>query len=279
MEKQTKSNNIKNEPLVDWLANVPPQDSDWPTDISPQDFAYKVLPELDYVAQLNSIRYLLKAHNRVEEDSHREIKEADDFAKKTTGITNQHATDEWIDRMHDFVYHSAAISMSAVGMLAPFIESIFHQSFHGIHKEFFSDKEKPIDHIRWEKSNAEKWDCHFFWDKNGRKKDLLKGIIQMADSTGLTPFLPNDIERVLKALFAYRNKMFHCGFEWPIEERKKFWDRIQNESWPKNWFSRSTSNEETWIIYLTSDFIEHCIDTIENVIEALGHFVISKSKL
>jgi len=243
------------------------------------DFAFEVLPNLDYDAQLISIRHLLRTYDRVDEDLHTEIKELEEFAKKTTGIRSQHAIDEWIDRMHDSVYQSAAISMSAIGLLAPFIESIFHQAFHGIHKEFFTDQEKSIAHIRWEKSGIEKWDCHFFWDKSGRKKDLLRGIIQLSEATGLKQFLPDDIELVLTVLFAYRNKMFHCGFEWPVEERNKFWSRIQNEHWPDNWLNRSTSGGETWIIYLTSDFIQHCIKTIERVIEALARFAKSQRRL
>ena len=34
--------------------------------------------------------------------------------------------------------------------------------------------------------------------------------------------LPGDLEITLRALFAYRNKMLHCGFEWSEDETTKF---------------------------------------------------------
>ena len=169
--------------------------------------------------------------------------------------------------------------MSAVGMLVPLMESIFYQAFHGIHENLFTEKQNPSSHIRWDQSDADKWDCHLVWGKSGRKEDLVRGIMQLSEATGLKPFLPHDIELVLKVLFAYRNKMFHCGFEWPVVERARFWSRIQNENWPTNWLEKSTSGGEPWIIYLSGEFIQYCVKTIEQLIDSLGKFVVEKSGL
>ena len=244
-----------------------------------RDFACVVLPDLDYDAQLISIRHLLRIHETVDQELNIEIKEIEEFAKNTTGRRNEHAVDEWVDRLHSSVYQSAAHSMSAVGMLAPLMESIFHQAFHGIHEKFFTEKQNLSTHIRWDKSDADKWDCHLVWGKSGRKEDLVRGIIQLSEATGLRTFLPDDIELVLTVLFAYRNKMFHCGFEWPVKERVRFWNRIQNEEWPANWLDNATSGGEPWIIYLSGEFVQHCIKTIEQVINSLGNFVVNKSGL
>ena len=35
-------------------------------------------------------------------------------------------------------------------------------------------------------------------------------------------YLPDDLEPTLSALFAYRNAMFHSGFEWPRKELERF---------------------------------------------------------
>jgi len=244
--------------------------------IDSRDFACVVLPDLDYDAQLIAIRHLLRVHENIDSELKNEIKKIEEFAKNNEGRRNEYAVDEWVDRLHSSIYQSAARSMAAVGMLAPFMESIFFQAFYGIHKNISTTKQNQSNHIRWEQSDADKWDCHIVWDKNGRKEDLVRGIMQLSDATGLKPFLPVDIELVLTVLFAYRNKMFHRGFEWPIEERTRFWSRIKIEKWPTGWLDKATSGSELWIIYLSDEFIQHCIKTIEQIIESLGNFVVNK---
>lgn len=48
-----------------------------------RDFACVVLPDLDYDAQLISIRHLLRIHENVDKELDREIKEIEEFAKNT----------------------------------------------------------------------------------------------------------------------------------------------------------------------------------------------------
>ena len=67
--------------------------------------------------------------------------------------------------------------------------------------------------------------------------------------------------------------MFHQGFEWPLDERKKFVSRIKKENWPVGWLDMATTDGDPWCIYLSNSFIWHCIETIEKVIESIGLFV------
>lgn len=76
----------------------------------------------------------------------------------------------------------------------------------------------------------------------------------------------------MKALIAYRNKMFDHGFEWPVDQRTDFRDRIRSENWPVSWFRSSTVDNEPWIYYLSEAFIEECITLMEEILEALGRF-------
>ena len=241
-------------------------------------FASIVLPDLDYGSQLIAIRHLLRVHENIDNKLIQEIKDIENNAKSSKGVRNEHDVDEWINRLHSSCYQDAAHSMSAVGMLAPLMESIFYQAFNGIQKKLFAADEQTLNgHIRWAQSGPEKWNCHFVWDKkSGWKINLVRGIIQLSDATELTSFLPNDIKWVLTVLFAYRNKMFHFGFEWPKEERKCFWDRIENEDWPPNWLAKATIGDEPWMIYLTSEFIWHCVETIEQIINSLDQIVCEK---
>lgn len=114
-----------------------------------RDFACVILPDLDYDAQLIAIRHLFRVHENVDQDIDREIKEIEEFAKTTKGRRNEHAVDEWVDRLHSSVYQSAAHSMSAVGMLAPLMESIFlstipRNSQKFIHRETKSEQPYPL---------------------------------------------------------------------------------------------------------------------------------------
>lgn len=178
-----------------------------------RDYASFVLPDLDFESQLIAIRHQLKTHKTSDEELAQEIKDIEKYAKSHSGYRNQKAVDDWVDRLHSSVYQSAAHSMAAVGMLAPFIESLFFQSFMGM-KDFFSKGEVACNtHIRWDQSKTDGWDCHYVWGNNSRKRDLVKGIIQLSEATGLTKYLPDDLERTLTILFSYRNKMFHFGFE------------------------------------------------------------------
>jgi hypothetical protein len=118
------------------------------------------------------------------------ITKREEFVKNATGILNQmHAEDDWIDHMHTATYQGAARSMAAVGMLAPLAESLFYHSFSGIHRILETNSIPVGSSVR----PKEDWDCHYVWGKTSRRKDLVAGIIQLAESIGLDTHLPNDL--------------------------------------------------------------------------------------
>lgn len=91
-------------------------------------FACVVLPELNYDAQLIAIRHLLKLHEDVHDDLYNEINELEQSVKNSQGIICELFECEREEKLAFSVYQSAAHSMSAVGMLAPLMESIFFPS-------------------------------------------------------------------------------------------------------------------------------------------------------
>jgi len=242
--------------------------------LSPKDYACLVIPNLDYESQLYAIRDLINLHIHMEEHVDSDLKAMKDSEEKYGNLKSDNFITEWEQRVHESVYQSAAYSMAAVGMLSPLMESLFTHAFEGIREKFFSPQQDNNQHKRWEYIECDKWNCHIAWGTSGRKDDLVRGILQLSDAIGLKPFLPSDIEHVLEALFSYRNRMFHHGFEWPLAQRQKYWKRINSSRWDKSWFIASTTNEEPWIIYLTDMFISHCISTIENIIESIGAYVL-----
>jgi hypothetical protein len=94
-------------------------------------------------------------------------------------------------------------------------------------------------HLRWAASGQNLWDCHFFYNGTKWKKDFT----------------------------------IHNGFGWPLDERVKFGKRIRCKGWPNDWFSTATSDEEPWIFYLSEQYIEHCLEMIEQVLDAIGGFI------
>ena len=243
---------------------------------SNRDQALFLMDEIDLEAQLLAIKGLLKRNREAEKQVSEAIKQLDKQARSYSGDDERHQMfmeDRWLDALHGTVFQDAAHSMSALGMLAPLLETVFVSIFTGLKKrEEMHSSTSKIDERR-SFSNSEYWNPHFDFQRNGRRKDLVKGTIQLSISTGLREFLPDDLDKVLSAIFSYRNKMFHFGFEWPKEERRKFEKRIKDEKWPENWFSKSTSGGDPWIFYMSSEFIELCLMTIDKVLDGVGAFL------
>ena len=62
--------------------------------------------------------------------------------------------------------------------------------------------------------------------------------------------------------------MFHCGFEWPVDERTSFQKRIVASGWPLQWFAQAEIGGEPWVYYMTQEFIDHCLKTMNRVMSA-----------
>ena len=206
------------------------------------------LEEINYSSQLFAIRDLLYRQERADRKLLGRIEEADEVARRTRGRANEHAVDHWVGLVEMSCYQDAAHSMAAVGMLAPFIESVFQSAFCYIG-----------DELPWGK--------------------LVKNIVKRVKNVGMEEYLPEDLEPTLSALFEYRNNMFHGGFEWSSKRLKKFERLMDENGWTPEWFSMATSDDEPWMFYMTSAFIEHCLEMAEKVIKGIEQFCLEKSGL
>jgi hypothetical protein len=227
----------------------------------------------NYDAQLSAVHDLLQRHGAASKSLTEKIREIDALARKSSGDAYGWWEDEYGRHFYESVYQDAAHSMAAVGMLAPLIESMFDRIFCGIRREGY-----PViaAHPRWQWSTSRpkwarhEWNAQYIFNGQQPSKNIVRGVIELAEATGLLPHLPGDLEITLRALFAYRNKMLHCGFEWPADERTKF--EVNRNDWPNNWFSSATSGNQPWIFYLTDDFINHLLRTIDAVLDGVGTF-------
>ena len=234
-------------------------------EVSNRELACLVLKELDYESQLNAISDLLGRNNAADSGLTSAIGETDSFARSTG---SEQAVNEWVDLVHASTYQSAAHSMAAVGMLVPLIESLFYQGFQGIRTRYYEERTVPSGHARSDLPPEKFWDCHKV--EKGRGGVVL-GILGLAEAIGFAPHLPRDSQRLLTALYGYRNKMFHFGLEWPIEERRKFAKRISDEGWD-DWFPRATTDHEPWIFFMTDSFISDCLTLVHQLLDGFGAY-------
>ncbi|WP_162930198.1 hypothetical protein [Pseudophaeobacter sp. EL27] len=228
--------------------------------------------EQNYEAQLLAIKGALSRNKEAENEFSKGIqhmREQLNLLDPEDNTNADHFIDHLTDMFHESVYFDAAHSMAAVGMLAPYFESLFVSLFGAIRRE--------TQKVEGRKGRSKAFQ-DFYWNpqivmgSNEPRTNLVEGITDLAAETGLLPHLPEGYETTLKALFSYRNNMFHNGFEWPVETRKKFQKRIDNKHWPKEWFEKSTKDDEPWIFYMSEEFIQHCLSMIDHVLVGAGEF-------
>lgn len=206
-----------------------------------------LLEKMDYDAQLFAIRSLLVREENAAQDREDRIAEVDELARRSRGAANYHAVEEWVDLVHGSCYQGAAHSTAAVGMLAPFIESVFRHAF-------------PDDFRRI--ANREE----------NRRLPLAEKIGKLVVEVEVREYMPDELEATLAALFAYRNKMFHFGFEWPSKELEHFEEQVETSGWPGDWFSVATSDDRPWMFYMSPEFIDHCLELVEQVVKGIERF-------
>ena len=214
-----------------------------------RDLAHIELQTLDVEAQLLAIKSLIRHNQQADEDLERKIEALYEQARRTTEVRNSpYQDDRWVDETYQSFFQDAAHSMAAVGMLVPFIESLFTAIFPRLPKE----------------------------RKKNKHEGIAKVIPRLAESNGLSQFFPDDYKEVLDALYLYRNKMFHNGFIWPKDKRYKFQTTIKESGWPQNWFKEMSyrdyreKTETPWIFCMSAQFIEHCLRTVEKVLDGYG---------
>ncbi len=197
--------------------------------------------DFDYDSQLEAIYGLLYRQEKSDDELAYDIANTEEFVLRSSGDARETAVDQWVELVHTSVYQDAAHSMATVGMLAPVAETVFKRTFWTIKKEM------PYN------------------------SDIAKNIANIVREVGLEPYLPKDFDLTLEALFAYRNKMFHHGFEWPEHERCKFENRLK--SWPTDWFGKSISDNKPWMFYMSPKFIRHCLYVITQCVDGIEKFL------
>ena len=192
--------------------------------------------------QLVAIGSLLNRNEEADKELAEKIKRVVEVARRPRCRANDYVDDHYVELVESSLYQDAAHSMAAVGMIAPFIESLFRSTFVSVGA--------PLS------------------GQGGIVSDVVRGV----EEAGMGGYMPADLEPTLVALFEYRNKMFHGGFEWSSEELSKFERRLGQNIWPSDWFVVATSGGQPWMFYMTPDFVDHCFTVAVDVVEGLDRY-------
>jgi hypothetical protein len=242
-------------------------------ELSNRDYGLMLLDHIDLDAQLLAIRSLLQQNRRGDEALTEEIMALGARIERARGNHAMQLVDDWVNELHCSTYRDAANSMAAVGMLAPLAESLLTVLFRNIGARHAIDLAGALYKQRTPTSDAAYWDPHIEFTPNNKRRDLVAGTLQLSAACGLQPYLPTNFGALFKALFTYRNNMFHNGFEWPAGKRSGFDRLIRTEGWPADWFDCARIGGEPWIYYMSDTLIESCLELIGQVIEGAGAFV------
>lgn len=239
--------------------------------LTPRDHAMNLLRHTFLDQQLDAIKAVLRNHEAEREGTGYQFEVLD---------TDPRWEGDFDDRLEarpaaaflQLTFQASAHSMSAVGMLAPFIESLFVAIFDALKTK----AEIRPDHLRQKLKEKNRWNPQVYQGSNGERTDLLKGITQLSEATGLTPYLPPQTGMTLEALIRYRNNMFHNGFEWPDGKIDSFAAEVSK--WPEGWFEFAERNGKPWLYYMSPGFCTQCIALTDGIIDGVGRYLKARDR-
>ncbi|MGO4569065.1 hypothetical protein AB4Z52_29460 [Rhizobium sp. 2YAF20] len=239
-----------------------------------RDYLYTLVHTIDWQSQLLAVRLMISRNRREGEAFSKAIEDDAAEVRAYDGPHHNHWVDQHVDMLHESVYHDAAESMAAIGMIAPLVESTLGQSLAALGGMYDRKNIHPGDHKRWKRAEGHesRWNCQFYFDsKKQAKNNIISGLAQLAAACGLDRFLSQDFMTWFEAMFTYRNFMFHGGFEWTIERRTIFEKEIEKKGW-ELFFTCSTTNGRPWVYYIRDEAIDALPTMVENMLDSLGLF-------
>ncbi|WP_109465268.1 hypothetical protein [Albibacillus kandeliae] len=234
--------------------------------LSPRDHAMNLLLHTLLDQQLDAIKRTLRNHEEAREAEAYRLDVLD--TDPSWGGDHDGGLDSLRDeRFWRMTFQASAHSMAAVGMLAPFIESLFVELFEGLKTR----TEIKSDHPRIALKSNKRWKPQFYAEYGKEMRGFAMGAVQLSEAIDLLPFLPHELSKSLSALNKYRNNMFHNGFEWPEATIANFDEERSN--WPETWFELAHRSGKPWLFYMTPAFCAHCVTLIEGIINGTGQYL------
>ena len=201
--------------------------------------------EFDYVSQLQAVRQLLVNNEQAEAKLSEEIEDIQGWITAASRDEGDVAFVHTIELISESIYQQLAHSMAGVGVIAPVIEAVFKDAVRR------AGEEVPL-------------------------RNFVERLPEIIDRTGMSAYLPDEFAITMGALFQYRNKLFHWGFEWPADECERFQNAINK--WPPGWFTVADLEMQQKVFIMSPTFIEHCVTTAEDVTKDLQDFLVDRAR-
>lgn len=238
-----------------------------------RDYLFRLLDSIDWDAQLEAVSAVLARNRAAAERVSSDIDQLGERARTYDGPYHDHVVGQHVDAMYRSSYSDAAVSLSAIGMIVPMMESVFSQSFQALGAMYDAKAMQPPEHQRWKRAGTheKRWNCQWYFGQDGARNDIICGIPQLSEATGLSPYLQEDITDWIAAMLTYRNRMFHGGFEWSLEQRDQFEKLIVEKAWDK-YFQSARTGDKPWIFYLRDEIIDDMPNRMASILNSFGVF-------
>lgn len=228
-----------------------------------------VINGICFKVQFDAIKSMLKKIEQIPIDFNNELCKLEQKCIKQGG--NDNFIEHISDKSYELQFWDLSYSMTAVGLLAPFMESFITNFFKHYSSEILKINEG--DSKREKVFISKQWDPHMYIDAKIIKTDFVKGALQLFKQIGINTYLPKNTYKILQALFRYRNKMVHNGYEWPKEKCEIFEKEIKENNW-QAWFDSSgTKGNVPDLFFMNKKYINECIVLGDNFFDAFANFV------
>lgn len=238
-----------------------------------RDHLFALLDTIDWDAQLDAIRDVLRRNRAAADAVSSNIQMLKEEARSYSGPYPDRVVDDHVDAMYRSSYSDAAVSLSAIGMIVPMLESVFSQSFQSLGLMYDAKGMSPPHHRRWQRAgkDPQRWNCQWYFGSASSRLDIISGIAQLSEAIGLSTWLEPGTMDWIAAMLAYRNRLFHGGFEWSLEHREQFEALVAARAWDQ-FFQSARTNGKPWIFYLRDEIIDDMPRRMEGVLDSLGRF-------
>jgi hypothetical protein len=216
---------------------------------------------------IQALIFMLKEASKITEDQSKKLVEFN------YSVYGDRANDFYGEDFYFSVYLDAAYSQIVASGISTFFESLFKHEFNNLKSEFGT--KSPINSSpRWKLDDKHFWNPKKVAEPNGnlaKKDSLVEGIIQLVEALGIPISIQNEKWVKIKILFHYRNYLMHNGLEWTRKKILEFESLIKNLG-GESCFSRATSGERTWIIYLSKAFENELIELAIQCVRDFDHW-------
>lgn len=199
-----------------------------------------------------------------------------------------HAEDVHQGLVEDYIYADALSGQAAVGILTPVYETMFIRFLDELKESWKGTRN--ADHIRTKhyKNRVDK-----FWNprlvaeinssnsKSSAKLSMIPdGFDQILESLNLENKIPDFSMTMIRALFAYRNKVFHETFQLTKAELDDFQEKVlqidsdfENSAPQHNfklpWYHVYEESDTRFWVTLTDSFLKVVLKQVESVSNGL----------